>query len=193
VVKFKKKFYVTTAIAYPNSVPHLGHALEIIQADVYVRFQRLIGKDVFFQTGTDEHGDKNWQTAQKEGKDINEFLDSNVAIFKNLYKELGISYDYFIRTTDKKIHFPGAIKLWNKLVKSGDIYKKKYSGLYCTGCETFKTEKELENKKCPNHPTREIEIVEEENYFFKLSKYKEQVSKKIISDNYIITPKSRIF
>jgi methionyl-tRNA synthetase len=187
----KNKFYVTSAIAYPNSRPHLGHCLEIIQTDVVARFHRLLGKDVFFQTGTDEHGNKNWQTAQKEGKNIKEFLDANVSVFKDLYKKLDISYDQFIRTTDKKIHFPGAIKLWKELVKSGDIYKKKYKGLYCTGCETFKTEKELENGKCPNHPTREIETVEEENYFFRLSKYKGEVAKKISSDNYKVIPQSR--
>jgi len=130
VVRFKKKkFYICTAIAYPNSTPHLGHALEIIQADVAVRFHRLLGKDVFFQTGTDEHGTKNWQAAQKEGKGIIEFLDKNVSVFKDLYKKLNISYDYFIRTSDKKIHYPGAIKLWKELVKAGDIYKKNYKGL----------------------------------------------------------------
>jgi len=169
-------------------VPHLGHALEIVQADVIVRFHRLLGKDVFFQTGTDEHGTKNWQAAQKEGKNVLDFLDKNVSVFKDLYKKLNISYDYFVRTSDKKIHYPGAIKLWNELVKSGDIYKKNYSGLYCVGCEAFKTEKELENGKCPNHPTREIETVEEENYFFKLSKYKEEIAKKIRSNEYQVIP-----
>ena len=193
MAKFKanKKFYITTAIAYPNSSPHLGHALEIVQSDVIARFHRLLGKDVHFQTGTDEHGLKNWQSAQKKGKDILEFLDNNVLIFKDLFEKLNISYDYFIRTSDKKIHYPGVIQLWKKLVKSGDIYKKKYSGLYCTGCEAFKTEKELENGKCPNHPTRNIEIVEEENYFFRLSKYKEIISKKIESDELKIIPEIR--
>jgi len=186
-----KKFYITTAIAYPNRPPHCGHALEIIQADVAVRFHRLLGKDVFFQTGTDEHGTKNWQAAQKEGKDILEFLDKNVSVFKDLYKKLNISYDYFIRTSDKKIHYPGAIKLWKELVKSGDMYKKNYKGLYCAGCEEFKTEKELENGKCPNHPTREIEIIEEENYFFRLSKYKDEITKKIKSDEFKIIPETR--
>ena len=138
--KGKKKFYITTAIAYPNSKPHLGHALEIVQADIAARFYRLLGKDVFFQTGTDEHGIKNWQSAQKEGKDVLDFLDGNVRIFKELYEKLGISYDNFVRTTDKKTHYPGAIKLWERLVESGDIYKKLYKGLYCTGCESFKTE-----------------------------------------------------
>jgi len=187
----QKKFYITTAIAYPNSVPHLGHALEIIQADALARFYKLLGKDVFFQTGTDEHGIKNWQTAKKEGKDIMEFLDTNVDIFKKLYKTLNIEYDNFLRTTDQKIHYPGAKKLWEELVKSGDIYKKKYQGMYCAGCEAFKTEKELVKGKCTDHPTREIEFVEEENYFFKLSKYKEQVIKIIKEDKYKIIPEIR--
>lgn len=191
MVKLTKKFYITTAIAYPNSVPHLGHALEIVQADVIARFYRSLGKDVFFQTGTDEHGNKNWQTAQKEGKDIKDFLDANVKIFKDLYKKLNISNDYFIRTSDKKIHYPGAIKLWKELVKAGDIYKKNYKGLYCTGCESFKTGKDLENGKCADHPTREIEVIEEENYFFKLSKYKEEVAKRIKSDEYKVFPEIR--
>lgn len=191
VSAFKKKYYVTTAIAYPNSCPHLGHALEIIQADVVARFHRLLGKKVVFQTGTDEHGVKNWQTAQKQGKDIKEFLDANVAVFKELYKKLNISYDFFIRTTDKKIHHPGAIKLWKELVKAGDIYKKHYNGLYCSGCESFKIERELENGKCSIHPTKDIDVVEEENYFFKLSKYKEKVIKIIKSDKYKIVPESR--
>jgi methionyl-tRNA synthetase len=183
-----KKFYVTTAIAYPNSVPHLGHALEIIQADVVARFNKLLGKEVVFQTGTDEHGSKNWQTAKKEKKDIMDFLDHNVSIFKKLYKLLNISYDRFLRTTDKKIHYPGAAKLWKALEKSGDIYKKKYKGLYCTGCEAFKTERDLVDGKCPDHPTREIEKIEEENYFFRLSKYKDKVKKLIEKDEYKIIP-----
>jgi len=187
----KKKFYITTAIAYPNSAPHLGHALEIIQADVAARFHRLLGKDVFFQTGTDEHGVKNWKTAQKQGKDILEFLDANVAAFKDLYKRLSASYDFFIRTTDKNIHQPGVIKLWKELAKNGDIYKKDYKGMYCSGCESFKTEKDLEDGKCSNHPTLEIELVHEENYFFKLSKYKDEITKKIESDEYKIVPNAR--
>ena len=187
----KKKFYVTSAIAYPNASCHLGHALEIIQCDIVSRFHKLLGKDVFFQTGTDEHGTKNWQTAKKQGKDIKEFLDTNVKVFKDLYKKLNIKYDQFIRTTDKKLHQQGVIKLWKELVKAGDIYKKQYKGLYCTGCEAFKTEKELENGKCPNHPTRDIETVEEENYFFKLSKYNKILTKKISSDEYKVTPEIR--
>jgi methionyl-tRNA synthetase len=186
-----KKFYITTAIAYPNGVPHMGHALEIIQADALARFYKLLGNKVVFQTGTDEHGIKNWQTAKKEGKEIMEFLDDNVAVFVKLYKLLNVSYDRFVRTTDEKIHYPGAKKLWNALFDAGDIYKKKYKGLYCTGCEAFKTERELVDGKCPNHLTLNIEHVEEENYFFKLSKYKDEVAKLIKKGEYKITPDVR--
>jgi len=186
-----KKVYITTAIAYPNGPPHMGHALEIVQADALARFYRLVGKNVFFQTGTDEHGIKNWQTAQEEGMNITEFLDRNVAVFVKLYKLLDISYDNFMRTTNKKIHYPGAQKLWKILVESGDIYKKKYKGLYCVGCESFKTEKELVDGRCPNHPTREIEIIEEENYFFRLSKYKDEIIKIIEKDQYKVVPRTR--
>ncbi len=186
-----KKYYVTTAIAYPNSVPHLGHALEIIQADVTARFNRLLGKEVFFQTGTDEHGIKNWQTAKKQGKDILEFLDGNVKVFKELFSKLNISYDNFIRTSDKKRHYPGAVKLWKALIESGDLYKKKYEGLYCSGCEEFKTEKELVDGKCPNHPTKGIDKVSEENYFFRLSRYKDKVIENIKNDEYEVIPKTR--
>ncbi|MBN2536581.1 MAG: methionine--tRNA ligase [Spirochaetales bacterium] len=186
-----KRFYITTAIAYPNGRPHMGHALEIIQTDAIARFHRLLGRDVFFQTGTDEHGIKNWQTAQKEGKEIHSFLNENVGVFKELYEKCAISNDQFIRTTDNKMHYPGAIKLWNKLVESGDIYKKKYRGLYCSGCEIFKTEKELVEGKCPDHPTREITEVEEENYFFRLSRYKDQLKDILRNDEYKIVPDIR--
>lgn len=191
ILVMAKKFFITTAIAYPNGKPHMGHALEIIQADALARFYRLQGKDVFFQTGTDEHGTKNWRTAQKEGKSIIEFLDANVSVFKDLYKLLNVSYDNFIRTSDKVQHYPGVQKLWKKLAESGDLYKQKYEGLYCVGCESFKTEKELVDGKCPNHPTREIERIHEENYFFKLSKYKNALIKLIESDEYKVVPVSK--
>ena len=151
----------------------------------------LLGKEVRFQTGADEHGLKNWETAKKQGKDITKFLDDNAALFKKLYKDLGISSDDFIRTTDKKNHYHGAIKLWQELVKSNDIYKKKYRGLYCTGCESFKAERELEKGKCPNHPTRDVQLVEEENYFFRLSRYSGEVARLIESDEYRIIPEMR--
>jgi len=187
----KKAYYVTTAIAYPNAKPHIGHALEIVQADVVARFHRLMGAEVIFQTGTDEHGLKNWQTAQARGMDVKTFLDRNVAAFKDLYQRLNISYDWFLRTTDKERHQPGAQKLWLALERAGDIYKKTYRGLYCTGCESFKLERELVGGKCPDHPTREIETVEEDNYFFRLSKYREKVAALIANDIYKVTPTQR--
>ncbi len=187
----KKKFYITTAIAYPNGRPHMGHALEIIQADALARLYKLFGEDVVFQTGTDEHGMKNWQTAEKEGLSVQDFLDKNVKVFVDLYKILNINYDNFIRTTDKNVHYKGANALWKKLVESGDLYKKKYKGLYCVGCESFKTEKELVDGKCPNHPTREIQVVEEENYFFKLSKYSKKIIEVIKKDEYKVVPETR--
>lgn len=182
------RFYVTTAIAYPNGKPHLGHALEIVQADIVARFHRLLGEDVFFQTGTDEHGIKNWQTAKKQGKDVLDLLDENVGAYKEMYKQLSITHDQFIRTTDEQLHHPGAKELWRRLQQAGDVYKKQYKGFYCSGCEIFKLERELEDGKCPIHPTRDIEIVEEENYFFKLSKYKDQVAQKITSGDYEVVP-----
>ncbi len=191
VLLMKKVFYVTTAIAYPNAKPHLGHALEIIQADVVARFHRLKGEEVFFQTGTDEHGLKNWQSAQERGVSLKEFLDENVAAFRDLYEKLLVSYDQFIRTTDEKVHHPGAVKLWRELVKAGDIYKREYRGLYCAGCESFKLARELVGGKCPDHPTREVALVEEENYFFRLSKYKEEVARRIERDEYRIIPAQR--
>jgi methionyl-tRNA synthetase len=189
--KMNKKFYITTAIAYPNARPHMWHALEIIQADALARMYRMIWKDVVFQTWTDEHGVKNRRTAQKESKGILNFLDENVWAFKELYYKLQISYDTFLRTSDKQTHYWWAQKLRNQLVKADDIYKKKYQWLYCAWCEKFITEKELIDKKCPDHPTLEIETIEEENYFFKLSKYKDKISELISKNSYHIYPDSR--
>ncbi len=186
-----KKFYITTAIAYPNARPHMWHALEIIQADAMARMYRMIGKEVIFQTGTDEHWIKNRRTAQKESKEIMDFLDTNVWVFKELYSKLLVSYDNFLRTSDNKLHYPWAQKLWDRLVQSDDIYKKKYQWLYCAWCEKFITEKELVDKKCPDHPTLDIETIEEENYFFKLSKYKDKIIELISNNSYWIYPDTR--
>lgn len=186
-----KKFYITTAIAYPNAKPHMGHVLEIIQADAIARMYRITGKEVVFQTWTDEHWIKNRRTAQKEWKNINDFLDTNVWYFKELYSKLLVSYDNFIRTSDQKTHYTWAQKLRNKLVEADDIYKKKYQWLYCAWCEKFITEKELVDKKCPDHPTLDIEIIEEENYFFKLSKYKDKIIELISNNSYHIYPDTR--
>lgn len=186
-----KKFYITTAIAYTNAKPHMGHALEIVQADAFARMYRILWKDVVFQTGTDEHGVKNRRSAEKAGKEIRNFLDDIVESYKNMYTALSVSYDTFLRTSDREAHYPGAQKFRNKLVEAGDIYKKKYIWLYCAGCESFKTEKELIDGKCPDHPNGEIEKIEEENYFFALHKYKWQVIDAIKSDTYQIIPETR--
>jgi len=187
----KNKFYVTTAIDYPNAKPHIGHALEKLYADVIARYQRLNGKDVFFLTGTDEHGATNVKAAEKVGVPVSDFVDKNVKSFKNLIKALNISNDYFIRTTNKKLHWPSVRKIWRALVRSGDIYKKEYEGLYCYGHESFITRKDLNKKgECELH-RRAPDEVNEENYFFKLSKYAKQVHKLIKSGKLEVIPTAR--
>ena len=162
----------------------------MVQADAVARFQKLLGNDVFFLTGSDEHGTKNYRAAKEAGKDPKQFVDENTAAVIELLKLLNISNDDYIRTIDKERHWPTAQDIWGKLVEKGDIYKKKYKGYYCSGCESFKTEKDLENGLCPLH-NKKPEIVEEENYFFKLSSYQDQLIKIIESDEYHIVPKTR--
>src|SRR3989344_2666903 len=186
----QEKFYISTAIAYVNSRPHIGFALELAQADAIARWQRLNGKDVFFLTGTDEHGAKITRAAEKAGKSPQDFAGENAAVFKKLVEDLNVSSDDFIRTSDEKRHFPGAVKLWKKLEESGDIYKKNYSGLYCVGHEAFVTQKDLVDGKCADHDA-EPETIEEENYFFRLSKYGQAVKKAVESGELKIFPESR--
>jgi len=183
-----KKFYITTTIPYANAPPHIGFALEIVQADVLARWHHLLGEDVFFLTGTDEHGVKNYKMAKEVGLTTKQFVDKNSSYFKELTKVLNISNNYFIRTTDKKIHWPGVIHLWNILYKRGDIYKKFYKGYYCYGCERFITEKDLVDGKCSNHPNLKPELIEEENYFFRLSKYSNKIKELIKKDKLKVTP-----
>jgi methionyl-tRNA synthetase len=168
-------FSVTTAIAYVNGPPHIGHALEFVEGDAIARYHRLIGKDVFFLTGTDEHGTKIVQTAEKEGVSVRELVDRNAQKFKDMMSLYQIGYDGFIRTADRESHWPGVQKLWMKMVEKGDIYKGEYKGLYCVGCEEYKNEKDLVDGQCVNHPTRQIQQVEQSNYFFKLSKYSDRI------------------
>jgi methionyl-tRNA synthetase len=185
-----EKFYVTTAIDYVNAPPHIGHALEKVQADIIARYERLLGKDVFFLTGTDEHGAKVARAAKAQGKNPEEFANEISENFKNLIKELNISNNDFIRTSDKKRHWPGAEALWKKLAAKGDIYKGNYKGLYCLGCEAFITKKDLISGKCTVH-NQEPEVIDEENYFFKLSAYRDMIKKTIASGKIKIIPKSR--
>ena len=184
----KNKFYVTTTIPYANAPPHIGFALEIVQADVLARWNRLLGKDVFFLTGTDEHGSKNYRVAGEEGLTPQQFVDRNSASFKELTNAFNISNNCFIRTTDKVAHWPGVLEIWKLLEKKGDIYKKKYEGFYCSGCERFVTEKDLVDGKCPDHSNLKIEKIKEENYFFKLSKYSDKIKELIKSDKFKIFP-----
>ena len=188
--KNKRKFYITTSIAYTNSAPHIGFALEAIQADVVARYHRSLGKEVFFLTGTDEHGSKIARAAEEAGKDTKAFTDEISAKFRELTKVLNLSNDDFIRTTDVKRHWPAVEKVWLKLKENDDIYKKKYKGLYCVGCEAFITKKDLIDRKCPIHQ-KEPEVFEEENYFFRLSKYQEEIKKAIEEDEIKIIPQSR--
>jgi len=185
-----KKFYVTTSIAYTNAPPHLGFALELIQADVIARYHQILGEEVFFLTGTDEHGLKIARAAEKAGKAPEEFTNELSSKFKELRNILNLSNNDFIRTTDKKRHWPNAEKIWEELKEKKDIYKKKYRGLYCVGCEAFIKGKDLVDGKCPAHQT-EPELIEEENYFFKLSKYGDQVKKEIETDKIKIVPEVR--
>lgn len=183
-----KKFYITTAIPYVNANPHIGFALELVQADALARIHRQLGDDVFFLTGVDENSLKNVQAAEKAGIETRKFVDQNSQRFVDLTKALNISNEDFIRTTSKK-HFVGSQKLWSAS-NQDDIYKKSYKGLYCVGCEQFYTEKELVDGKCPEH-LKEPEVVEEENYFFKLSNYQDRLEKLISSDEYKIVPETR--
>ena len=185
-----KKFYVTTSIMYTNSPPHIGFAFESIQADVIARYHRLLGEDTFFLTGTDEHGTKVAKAAIEAGKNSKEFVDEIAGKVRELKEVLNLSNDDFIRTTDQKRHWPAVKKVWLKLKEAGDIYKKKYQAFYCSGCEAFITKKDLINEKCAIHQT-EPEIIDEENYFFKLSKYSKDIERAIEKDEMKVIPETR--
>lgn len=169
------KFYITTTIPYVNAEPHIGFALEVVQADMLARYRRNLGEEVYFSTGADEHGQKIYEKAVEEGKDPQVYVDENAVKFDNLKNALNLSYDNFIRTTDKE-HVRAAQKLWELCDKNGDIEKKFYKIKYCVGCELEKTDSELVDGICPLHPNRELEDIEEENYFFKLSNYAKKLS-----------------
>lgn len=166
----KKPRYLTTTLPYVNADPHMGHTLEFVQADTLARYWRLIGHEVFFNTGTDEHGQKIAQIADEKGQDRQAYVDHYAGEFNRLKDALNLSYDAFIRTTDPK-HKAAVEEMWRRCLAAGDIYKKKYTGLYCVGDEMFMKESELVDGKCPNHPNMELQEIEEENYFFKLSNY----------------------
>lgn len=185
-----QKFYITTAIDYVNAKPHIGHALEKIQADVLARYHRIKGDDVWFLTGTDEHGAKIARAAEAAGKEPKEFVEKIAEQFWALKNAFNLSWDDFIRTTDQERHWPGVEKIWRALDKSGDLYKKSYRGLYCVGHEAFVTEKDLVDGKCRDHQ-KEPEVVEEENYFFRLSKYEKEIGSRIRNQELKIVPETR--
>lgn len=185
----KKKFYITTPIYYVNDVPHIGHAYTTIAADVIARWHRLKGVDVFFLTGTDEHGEKIQQAAEKAGKQPKKFCDEIAKKFKTAWKILDISYDHFIRTTDE-YHVKGVVKALQILYKNGYIYKGKYEGLYCVGCEKYLTESELVDGKCPDH-LKEPKVLSEDSYFFSLSKFHAILLNKIEKGEMVIKPEVR--
>lgn len=184
-----KPFYLTTTLPYVNADPHVGFALEIVHADIAARYRRLMGREVFFTTGTDEHGQKIYQKAQEEGREVKEYVDHYAGRFEKLKGALNLSNDAFIRTTDSK-HIEAAQELWRRCEVKGDIYKKKYKGLYCVGDEMFLKDSDLVDGKCPNHPSMEPVEIEEENYFFKLSAYQDRLVE-YLSNTSVILPEWR--
>lgn len=187
----KNKFYITTTLPYVNADPHIGFAMEIIRADTIARYKRLLGYEVFFNTGTDEHGQKLFEAAKEEGIDTQEYVNKNAQKFSDLMKILNISNDAFIRTTDEN-HISAAKKLWTICRDNGYIYKKNYKMKYCVGCEDEKQDSELdENGKCPIHPNRDLEIREEENYFFSYSKFQDKLESYYGSNPNFVIPDFR--
>lgn len=186
-----KKFYITTAIPYVNGRPHVGHALEFVQTDALARFHRLSGDETRLLTGADENALKNVQTAEKEGLPIQDFLDKYSQFFRDFAVLMNVEADIFQRGSDREKHWPGVQKFWKLCESSGDLYKKTYSGLYCVGCEVYYTPEELTPEGlCPLH-LKAPEKVEEENYFFKLSRYQSQLHDLIESDTVKIVPSFR--
>lgn len=190
VTKTKKTFYVTTPIYYANANPHAGSAYTTIAADILARYNKLLGKQVFFLTGTDEHGQKIQETAEKAGKTPKQFVDEVVKNFKESFKLLNISNDNFIRTTDKE-HEKEVKKILQKLYNKKFIYKGFYESYYCVGCEQYLTESDLVDGKCPLHPNLTPELRKEEAYMFKLSAFQDKLLKLIKSGKYEILPEAR--
>ncbi|MBU0574272.1 MAG: class I tRNA ligase family protein, partial [Candidatus Margulisbacteria bacterium] len=189
-----EKFYLTTPIYYVNDVPHIGHAYTTIAGDVLARYKRMMGHDVWYLTGTDEHGQKIWRAAEAAKEDPQAFVDKKADGFKEAWKILHISYDDFIRTTEPR-HVKAVQEILSKLLKQGDVYKGEYQGWYCVPCESYWAEMELKEdpegrKLCPDCG-RATEILKEESYFFKLSKYQDQLLKHIEEHPGFIQPESR--
>ena len=186
-----KNQYITTTLPYVNSKPHIGFAMEIIRADVVARHKKLQGYDVFFNTGTDEHGVKIFENAQKEGVEVQKYVDGYAENFRDLKNVLGLLPEInFIRTTDDN-HIKAAQDFWNRCNDNGYIYKKTYQGKYCSGCELEKTDSELVEGKCEIHQDREIELINEENYFFKFSAFEDKLKELYKSTPDFVVPDFR--
>ncbi len=186
------KFYITAAIPYVNGKPHIGHVLEYVQTDTLKRYHKLLGEESASLSGGDENALKNVQAAEKAGRPLQEYIDENTEAFRQLAVKLNGEFDFWQKGSDQERHFPASQKLWELCAKNGDIYKKSYKGLYCVGCEAFYALEELNEKgECFEHPGKKLDEVEEENYFFRLSKYQEALVQKIESDEFKIVPEFR--
>ncbi len=186
----KRKFYITNPIFYPNGDLHIGHTYTASVGDIFARMAKLQGRETYFLIGADENSLKIQKTAEEAGMGIMDYLDAQAKGAQVLFEELEISYDQYIRTTNKERHHAGVTALWNKLKEKEDIYEGFYEGLYCVGCESFKTEKDLIDGLCPDHGTNP-EMIQEKNYFFKLTKYAAQVKELLQNDTIKIFPESR--
>ncbi|MCP4360949.1 MAG: methionine--tRNA ligase, partial [Chloroflexi bacterium] len=186
----RPRYFITTAIPFVNARPHIGHALEFVLTDTLARYHRFKGEDVRFLSGTDDNSLKNVRAAEQAGCSTQALVDKNAVYFYALRDSLNLSFDDFIQTSTDPRHLPGVHKLWQACKQNGDIYKRAYRGLYCVGCEQFFNENELVGGRCPEHRTRP-EVVEEENYFFRLSRYADRLYALIESGQLRIVPQTR--
>ncbi|MSR87732.1 MAG: methionine--tRNA ligase [Candidatus Zambryskibacteria bacterium] len=180
----KKSFYITTTLPYVNAEPHIGFALEILQADVLARWNRELGKEVFFNTGTDEHGQKIFEAAEKAGKDVQEYTDYYAEKFEELKSALSLTYNAFVRTTNEN-HIKAVQEIWKRCKDNDDIYEKEFEGLYCVGCERFLSQRDLIDGKCHIHQA-EPQLLKEKNWFFKFKRYEEKLLKYLQNPEVII-------
>lgn len=191
MVSMSKKFYITAAIPYVNAAPHIGHVLEMVQTNVLARYQRMLGDEVLSLCGGDENALKNVQAAEAAGMEVQAFVDKHTQLFYELTQKLKAEYDVWQKGSNNR-HHEASRKLWELCHQAGDIYKKSYSGLYCVGCEVFYAPDELNEKgECTEHPGKKLEMVTEENYFFRLSKYQIEIERLIEAGDLIITPEFR--
>ena len=186
-----RPFYITTTLPYVNADLHMGHALEFVRADAIARYHAKAGDDVFFNTGTDEHGSKIYEKAKSLGLEPQAFTDQSFESFKNSVKIFGLSENiHFVRTTDKH-HEIAAQEFWRRVAKNGHIYKKNYEAKYCVGCEAEKTDSDLVNGECPDHPGQKLTLISEENYFFKMSSFQKKLLDFYANNAGFVTPDFR--